>query len=562
MAAVQSQQSWKPVKIPHLPKLPKELSRTSPVELERNICEVYLRFCRKNKECGITIDDISGPDSIHHAYENVIRKQVEDFCVAAYKKMRVAKQIVVTPGVSDKQGLEVLQKAAQGIEDAKRVEMAYNVARKLWECVRKRVLGLVAEQQAREELLSNISDGNVGQMEHVLSSDFAGREIIHTSLPCDAPQIADRAPRFGVYEPLPKDSLGPLPDYPVLPTSKADELYLATRKLCQHGQLCVCQLLRFPQLMLQERIALDKAMPGPERIERIMAFNRVVRVWSYSFANDELEAHKRWSCDHDSSVFDRPEGLYVPTEIREQSLLAEPKENLVLKTRPPWTNPGLPSQLKISESEVVMTFDAADSPVQLNGKALRQVVMTFGKDPPPNGVEVTVNINDGATEVTPESPSASIQTDPTEASTVSPSGSSMTSCACPSTPSSASGDPPAETVNADDITVAFPQPIHDSHIEPMIEEEEDQESMCIICLEKPATQVVQVCGHLVYCRACQRKAVGAVLDGVGSEKILTRKKLQQLSNIHLDRTKIPCPVCRAESRCVRKDRFKGLVFVV
>merc|ERR1719265_2183712 len=113
-----------------------------------------------------------------------------------------------------------------------------------------------------------------------------------------------------------------------------------------------------------------------------MAFNRVVRVWCHSFANDELEAHKRWSIEHNAAIFDRPEAVYIPQQVRERPLTSEPIENLQLAPRSPWTNPEMSDRVKADEAKVVMNFSNS-GPLEVSAS----VEMTFnlGSKQPKSG---------------------------------------------------------------------------------------------------------------------------------------------------------------------------------
>ena len=81
------------------------------------------------------------------------------------------------------------------------------------------------------------------------------------------------------------------------------------------------------------------------------------------------------------------------------------------------------------------------------------------------------------------------------------------------------------------------------------EKEEHKKNICVVCIDNEATLMGHQCGHLAWCRTCRRKAVHAKLTNTGTKK--------RMSNKQLDRTRISCPICRAET-CVVQFSKKAM----
>jgi len=486
----------KPVKIPHLPKLPKEATarlRTGACfELEREIYEAYLRFYKKNAEIGITPGDISGPESIHHTYEVCLRRRVEDRCNWARRRMLITKRVATSAELPYAKGVELLSSAAEHLKEAQQVEQAYKLACWLWVEVRKRVLGLVAEQDLRKQLLHSINEGEAepGALEQAP----------------DIPFESDQLPKYGVYEPLPKDAVAPLTKHDdTTPEIRAEVLYNMVKQRCEDGELCVAQLTGFQDTLMSERMLLDKAKPGEDRFQQIVIFNNLVCSWSRSFAHLEFEAHKRFTRENNLRVFDKAGAPIVPQEVRERPFIV--------------SKPGLDgcgSLMPITSGPASNSF-------------IHAVIDAKGDEA--EGVALHPTFVDEF-HVDSEEPGA---------------GSSSGSSVSRSLDMVLSGEW-AGTDNKSDHFVD--------------EDKKGDEGLCVGCLERPAVQVLRACGHLVYCRSCQRKAVASQLGGTGQQKALTRRRAGQLGNNQLERTRVRCPVCREETVFVRRDKFSGVVYTV
>lgn len=90
--------------------------------------------------------------------------------------------------------------------------------------------------------------------------------------------------------------------------------------------------------------------------------------------------------------------------------------------------------------------------------------------------------------------------------------------------------------------------------------QEATSGQCAICLEREATVVASPCGHLVCCVACRRRIVheARVISGASADTAGARRNL---STKQLERTKVPCPICRAESTLGLHQRYDGQIFI-
>lgn len=90
--------------------------------------------------------------------------------------------------------------------------------------------------------------------------------------------------------------------------------------------------------------------------------------------------------------------------------------------------------------------------------------------------------------------------------------------------------------------------------------QEATSGQCTICLERDANVVAVVCGHLICCVSCRRRLVheARVLAGSSDDTPVARRSL---STKELIRTKVCCPICRAESVLGEIGKYDGQVFV-
>lgn len=98
-----------------------------------------------------------------------------------------------------------------------------------------------------------------------------------------------------------------------------------------------------------------------------------------------------------------------------------------------------------------------------------------------------------------------------------------------------------------------------SEVSEVIEKWSYQERICVACQESEAVFVGARCGHLAYCLKCRRGAVYRQLKESSAARGLPEKR--QLQSRHLERTAVPCPICRKEGRLVRQEQFDGQVFI-
>lgn len=110
--------------------------------------------------------------------------------------------------------------------------------------------------------------------------------------------------------------------------------------------------------------------------------------------------------------------------------------------------------------------------------------------------------------------------------------------------------PPPETAEAPEV------PEESSEAIPTIAQRED--GLCLACQAKDADIVSSACGHLTFCKACRRRAVHQALEAKECAKSV--KKRKDLSSRELERTVVPCPICRAEGVLVPLAKFAGKVF--
>eukprot|EP00404_Azadinium_spinosum_P061328 CAMPEP_0180711770 /NCGR_PEP_ID=MMETSP1038_2-20121128/11027_1 /TAXON_ID=632150 /ORGANISM="Azadinium spinosum, Strain 3D9" /LENGTH=266 /DNA_ID=CAMNT_0022744013 /DNA_START=51 /DNA_END=848 /DNA_ORIENTATION=- len=241
-----------------------------------DVREAYLAVYKKNEQVLIRTPDLTG---LYHLYEVEMRQRAEDFYRKSAKKLEVAKRICASHKDPEK-GYAVLQQAVADMEDAYHVKKAYETVCHLWATLRTRGLGLLQEKEMCKDLVKppSADEGNPAEMQLAVPDAMIG----------------DRPPRFGLHEPLPRDSV----DAPPLgkedeERTETEEIYLALWELCQRDSLCIPQLARFSEEMGHEKELLEKAIRGADRIRRILCFNRLVSAWVRSFAYEELQAHKR-----------------------------------------------------------------------------------------------------------------------------------------------------------------------------------------------------------------------------------------------------------------------------
>mmetsp|Transcript_32656 Transcript_32656/g.73294 ORF Transcript_32656/g.73294 Transcript_32656/m.73294 type:complete len:227 (-) Transcript_32656:277-957(-) len=88
---------------------------------------------------------------------------------------------------------------------------------------------------------------------------------------------------------------------------------------------------------------------------------------------------------------------------------------------------------------------------------------------------------------------------------------------------------------------------------------QEEDGLCLACQSREADNVSSACGHLTFCKACRRRAVHQALEArEPSGKAV--KKRKDLSTKELERTVVPCPVCRAEGVLVPLAKYSGKVF--
>eukprot|EP00747_Dinoflagellata_sp_TGD_P028859 gnl/TRDRNA2_/TRDRNA2_133529_c1_seq1.p1 gnl/TRDRNA2_/TRDRNA2_133529_c1~~gnl/TRDRNA2_/TRDRNA2_133529_c1_seq1.p1 ORF type:complete len:404 (-),score=49.34 gnl/TRDRNA2_/TRDRNA2_133529_c1_seq1:93-1304(-) len=80
----------------------------------------------------------------------------------------------------------------------------------------------------------------------------------------------------------------------------------------------------------------------------------------------------------------------------------------------------------------------------------------------------------------------------------------------------------------------------------------EEENLCVCCMEQPRCFMMSQCLHSICCRSCRRRLVhqGLTAQNLG-KKVPTKR---ELTNRHLERTKILCPLCRHEGLLIR---FEG-----
>lgn len=436
----------------------KKLREADCWKFERRMYEAYLELLEVNEQNGLSaIELYSGPNCFHATMDE-LRPQVEMQAKSADQRFRIAKRIAGSPGQSpDKlqERLEMLQREVKSLGEAKYACKAYKLMECLWSTVLTRVHNTIDEQ----ELCRSINPDNI------FKSTAPSESGSTLSRQCANGAVTSLIPRIGAYSSLPMDAIGPLENAvgPPQEIQYAEEVFLEMKELCERGSLCMFQVMMFEDLMLQERGALEKALPGRDRILRVSAYNRVVKSFNLSPVRTELEKHKLWKLKNDGKVF-APSCFIVSGDSGKHLFMPD-------KTLPSST----------------------------------------------------------ATLEEPRVP------DETVASTSSPSSSSDGMEQFEATPS--------------------------QELEPDLGE---LVGLCVSCISKEASYVVQECGHLVYCSTCRRKAVARHLNDSercykGSRGIIKRG---ELNNKELQRTKLRCPICREESVLVARELFGGRVFQV
>eukprot|EP00930_Biecheleria_cincta_P037195 TRINITY_DN25511_c1_g1_i1.p1 TRINITY_DN25511_c1_g1~~TRINITY_DN25511_c1_g1_i1.p1 ORF type:complete len:492 (-),score=78.96 TRINITY_DN25511_c1_g1_i1:9-1454(-) len=91
------------------------------------------------------------------------------------------------------------------------------------------------------------------------------------------------------------------------------------------------------------------------------------------------------------------------------------------------------------------------------------------------------------------------------------------------------------------------------------DEEDDLSGVCVSCLERPAKLVAKTCGHLVYCRPCQRQAIARQLEAQARASE-AKRRAHTLNNKEMDRTRLPCPICRSEGVLIIRESYTGKIF--
>jgi len=89
---------------------------------------------------------------------------------------------------------------------------------------------------------------------------------------------------------------------------------------------------------------------------------------------------------------------------------------------------------------------------------------------------------------------------------------------------------------------------------PLPEVAEDEASLCVCCLDDRATMVMKGCGHLIYCVKCGRSFVALALGISAKSKALKQRQLEK--------TQVPCPVCRQVSCMAEKHLYTGTLYKV
>lgn len=82
---------------------------------------------------------------------------------------------------------------------------------------------------------------------------------------------------------------------------------------------------------------------------------------------------------------------------------------------------------------------------------------------------------------------------------------------------------------------------------------EDSGPDCVVCLTNKACFLCSN-GHVVVCRTCRRKLVFQKLQDTGDGSV---KSPQDLNARALDRTSVPCPICRSDSPFTYIDKFSA-----
>jgi hypothetical protein len=83
---------------------------------------------------------------------------------------------------------------------------------------------------------------------------------------------------------------------------------------------------------------------------------------------------------------------------------------------------------------------------------------------------------------------------------------------------------------------------------------------CVVCMASEAVFVVKTCGHLAVCKICRRKMVHKQL--VLEKKVGDDQKARcALSSRELQQTAVACPMCRTAGTFVKRQNFKGVMFL-
>lgn len=93
---------------------------------------------------------------------------------------------------------------------------------------------------------------------------------------------------------------------------------------------------------------------------------------------------------------------------------------------------------------------------------------------------------------------------------------------------------------------------------PCATEAQEEDGLCIACKERPAEVVGAACGHLVFCKACRRTVIHKALKDRNDGREV--KKRKDLGTRELERTVVPCPLCRADGVLSQLVKFRGQVF--
>jgi len=82
-------------------------------------------------------------------------------------------------------------------------------------------------------------------------------------------------------------------------------------------------------------------------------------------------------------------------------------------------------------------------------------------------------------------------------------------------------------------------------------EEEEDDSVCVLCFEHSAEIVFSKCGHLTYCNPCRKKAIN---HAKGLRRTLSRGYSRFLRQV------LVCPICRQDSHTVALSKYDGVVY--